>query len=39
MPNWFFLNPGAYKIGEFLRGVKKPLFFCPYVTTIQMLVN
>ena len=27
MPNWFFSNPGAYKIGEFLREVKKPLFF------------
>ena len=39
MPNWFFLNQGAYKIGEFLREVKIPLFFCLYVTTIQMLVN
>ena len=39
MLNGFFLNPGAYKIGKFLREVKKPLFFYLYVTTIQMLVN
>lgn len=40
MPNWFFLNPGAYKIGEFLREVKKPLFFlslCNNYTNVSEL--
>ena len=40
MPNWFILNLEAYKIGEFLREVKKPLFFlslCNNYTNVSEL--